>query len=154
MYLGDGGDGQFGIRRPLSPCRTHFATRSAPEESSERPQCGFHLTRPDSKVCAHRGDRAATRLDRSAAVRPPLIDVGQVSVAPECPSPRKTHPHRESNEESPESRRLFGAVWGAAAVRLPHFAPAYSRRKTPQSQCGCAKTHKGRTASSVTQRPR
>ena len=43
MYPGDGGDGQFGIRRPLSPCRTHFATRSAPEESSERPQCDLRL---------------------------------------------------------------------------------------------------------------
>ena len=41
---------------------------------------------------------------------------------------------RESNEESPESQWLFGAVWGAAAVRLPPFAPAYSPRKTWQSQ--------------------
>ena len=34
--------------------------------------------------------------------------------------------------------RRFG---GAAAVRLPHFAPAYSPRKTRQSQYACAKTH-------------
>ena len=43
----------------------------------------------------------------------------QVFVIPECPSPRETHPRRESNEESPESRRLFGAVWGAQPQRTP-----------------------------------
>ena len=140
--------------------RTHIANHmkrvqgdKSPWRSLGRRLCRFHLTRPDSKVCAHRGDRAATRLDRSAAVRPPPIDVGQVSVAPECPSPRKTHPHRESNEESPESRRLFGAVWGAAAVRLPPFAPAFSPRKAFQSQCGYAKAHKSRAADSVPRPP-
>ena len=65
----------------------------------------------------------------------------QVSVVPERPSPREKHPRRESNEESPESGRLFGAVWGAAAVRLPHFAPADSPRETWQNQYDHAKTH-------------
>ena len=77
----------------------------------------------------------------AAAVRPPLIGLGQVFVVPECPLPCQAHPHRESNEESPESQWLFGAVWGAAAVRLPPFASAYSPRKTPQSRYACAKTH-------------
>ena len=65
----------------------------------------------------------------------------QVFVVHTTPSPRETHPRRDPNEESPESRRLFGAVWGAAAVRLPHFAPAYSPRKTWQSQYDHAKAH-------------
>ena len=55
----------------------------------------------------------------AAAVRLPLIGLGQVFVVPECPLPCQAHPHRESNEERPESQWLFGAVWGAAAVRPP-----------------------------------
>ena len=43
----------------------------------------------------------------------------QVLVAPERPSPRETPPRRDPNEESPESRRLFGAVWGAQPQRTP-----------------------------------
>ena len=61
----------------------------------------------------------ATRPARAAAVRPPLIGLGRVFVVPESPSPRETRPRRESNEESPESRRLFGAVWGAQPQRTP-----------------------------------
>ncbi len=40
-------------------------------------------------------------------------------------------------------------VWGAAAVRLPHFAPAYSPRKALQSQCVHAKMYLRRAADSV-----
>ena len=58
----------------------------------------------------------------------------QVFVIPECPSPRKAHPHHDPNEESPESRRLFGAGLGRGA-------PTYSRRKAWQSQYVHAKTH-------------
>ena len=78
----------------------------------------------------------------------------KASVVPEHPSPRETYSRRESNEESPESRRLFGAVWGAAAVRLPHFAPADSPRKTPQSHYDHAKTRPHRAADSVLRPPR
>ena len=81
--------------------------------------CRFHFARPNSKACVSRSDRAATRLARPAAVRPPLIGAGQVFVIPERPSPRKAHPHHESNEESPESQWLFGAVWGAQPQRTP-----------------------------------
>ena len=42
---------------------------------------------------------------------------------------------------------------GAAAVRLPHLAPAFSPRKALQGQCDCAKTHKGRAASPVLRTP-
>ena len=70
----------------------------------------------------------ATRPARAAAVRPPLIGLGRVFVIPECPSPRKAHPHHESNEESPESRRLFGAGLGAR-----------SPQRTPRGKHGKAK---------------
>ena len=90
---------------------------------------------------------------RRRVVRPPFIGATQVRVILESFSPRKTHSRRESNEESPESRRLFGAVWGAAAVRLPPFAPAFSPRKAFQSQCGYAKAHKSRAADSVPRPP-
>ena len=68
----------------------------------------------------------------AAAVRPPLIGLGQVFVVPECPLPCQAHPHRESNEESPESRRLFGAVWGgrsAASTFSPSVFPAENTTK-------------------------
>ena len=55
---------------------------------------------------------ANSRRDRTRAF--------QVSVVPERPSPRETHPHCESNEESPESRWLFGAGLGA---RSPQRTP-------------------------------
>ena len=77
------------------------------------------MTRPDSKACVSRSDRAATRLARPAAVRPPLIGAGQVFVVLERPSPHKVHPRRESNEESPGSQWLLGAVWGAQPQRTP-----------------------------------
>ena len=64
--------------------------------------------------------KVTARLARPAAVRSPLTRAAQVSVAPERPSPRETHPRRESNEESPESRRLFGAGLGA---RSPQRTP-------------------------------
>ena len=38
---------------------------------------------------------------------------------------------------------------GAAAVRLPHLAPAFSPRKALQGQCARAKAHKGCAASPV-----
>ena len=44
----------------------------------------------------------------------------QVFVIPECPSPRKAHPHYDPNEESPESQWLFGAGLGA---RSPQRTP-------------------------------
>ena len=44
----------------------------------------------------------------------------QVSVVPESPSPREMNPGRDPNEESPESRRLFGAGLGA---RSPQRTP-------------------------------
>ena len=62
----------------------------------------------------------ATRPARAAAVRPPLIGLGRVFVIPECPSPRKAHPHHDPNEESPESQWLFGAGLGA---RSPQRTP-------------------------------
>ena len=78
--------------------------------------------------------KVTARLARPAAVRSPLTRAAQVSVAPERPSPRETHPRRESNEESPESRRLFGAVWGAQPQRSPrgktHKANAIAQRRT------------------------
>ena len=74
---------------------------------------------------------------------------GQVFAVPASPSPRKTPPHHDPNEESPESQWLFGAVWGAAAVRLPPFAPAYSPRKTRQRQYAYSKTHSYRAAAPV-----
>ena len=48
---------------------------------------------------------------------------GRVFVIPERPLLCFMHSRCESNEESPESQWLFGAGLGAAAVRLPHFAP-------------------------------
>ena len=50
----------------------------------------------------------------------------QVFVIPECPSPRKAHPHHDPNEESPESQWLFGAGLGA---RSPQRTPRGKRRK-------------------------
>ena len=67
--------------------------------------------------------------------------------------PCKPHPHRESHEESPE-RRVSLAQSGAAAVPLPHFAPAYSPRKTWQSQCVHAKALFLFAADSVPRSPR
>ena len=67
-------------------------------------------------------------------MRSPLIEAGQVFAAPASPSPRETPPHHDPNEESPESRRLFGAGLGRGA-------PTYSRRKAWQSQYVHAKTH-------------
>ena len=49
----------------------------------------------------------------------------QVFVIPECPSPRKAHPHCESNEESP-GRRVSLAQSGA---RSPNGLPAESMTK-------------------------
>ena len=77
----------------------------------------------------------ATRPARAAAVRPPLIGLGRVFVIPECPSPRKAHPHHESNEESPESQWLFGAGLGARSPqRTPrgkHFkADMFTQKRT------------------------
>ena len=54
-------------------------------------------------------------------MRPPLIEAGQVFVAPESPSLRETYPHHDPNEESPESQWLFGAGLGARSPqRTPH----------------------------------
>ena len=64
--------------------------------------------------------KVTARLARPAAVRPPLIGAGQFFVIPERPSPRKAHPHHESNEESTESQWLFGAGLGA---RSPQRSP-------------------------------
>ena len=55
------------------------------------------------------------------------LEFGESSLYPSPPSPRKAHSRRESNEESP-GRRVSLAQSGAAAVRLPHSASAYSRR--------------------------
>ena len=52
-------------------------------------------------------------------MRPPLIGAEQVSVIHSSPFLRETCPRRESNEESPESQWLFGAVWGAQPQRTP-----------------------------------
>ena len=49
-----------------------------------------------------------------------LLEPGKSSLYPRGPSPRERHPRRESNEESPESRRLFGAGLGA---RSPQRTP-------------------------------
>ena len=109
---------------PESPSpRETRPRRESKEESPGRPLCGFHLL-----------PRNITRPARPAAVRPPLIGAEQVSVIHSSPFLRETHPRRESNEESPESRRLFGAGLGRAA-------PTDSPQKTLQSQCGHAKTH-------------
>ena len=59
----------------------------------------------------------------------------------------RTNATPPQREESPESRRLFGAGLGRAA-------PTYSRRKALQGQCDCAKTHKRRAADSVLRRDR
>ena len=80
------------IHSSPSPRETH-PRRESNEESPERPLCGFHLL-----------PRNITQPARPAAVRPPLIGAEQVFVIPECPSPRKAHPHHESNEESPGSQ--------------------------------------------------
>ena len=64
--------------------------------------------------------KVTARLARPAAVRPPLTRAAQVLVARERPSPRETHPRRDPTEESPESRRLFGAGLGA---RSPQRTP-------------------------------
>ena len=54
-------------------------------------------------------------------MRSPLIEAGQVFVAPESPSLRETYPHHDPNEESPESQWLFGAGLGARSPqRTPH----------------------------------
>ena len=45
---------------------------------------------------------------------------GQVFAVPASPSPRKTPPHHDPNEESPESQWLFGAGLGA---RSPQRTP-------------------------------
>ena len=98
----------FVIPECPSPRETH-PRRESNEESPGRPLCGFHLL-----------PRNITRPARPAAVRPPLIGAGQVSVIHSSPFLRKTHPHRESNEESPESQWLFGAGLGA---RSPQRTP-------------------------------
>ena len=59
-------------------------------------------------------------------MRPPLIEAGQVFVVPESPSPRKTPPRRESNEESPGRRVSLAQVWGRAA---PNGLPAENAAK-------------------------
>ena len=115
----------FVIPECPSPHETH-PRRKSNEESPGRPQCGFHLTRPDSRACINRSVCMATRPARAAAVRPPLIGLGRVFVIPECPSPRKAHPHHDPNEESPESQWLFGAGLGA---RSPQRTPRGKRRK-------------------------
>ena len=64
--------------------------------------------------------------------RPPLIGAGRVFVIPECPSLRKTHPHRESNEESPGRRVSLAQVWGggcAASAFCPSVLPAENAAK-------------------------
>ena len=98
----------FVIPECPSPRKAHPHHESN-EESPERPLCGFHLL-----------PRNITRPARPAAVRPPLIGAEQVSVIHSSPFLRETHPRRESNEESPESRRLFGAGLGA---RSPQRTP-------------------------------
>ena len=98
----------FVVPESPSPRETR-PRRESNEESPGRPLCGFHLL-----------PRNITRPARPAAVRPPLIGAGQVSVIHSSPFLRKTPPHRESNEESPESRRLFGAGLGA---RSPQRTP-------------------------------
>ena len=98
----------FVVPESPSPRETR-PRRESNEESPGRPLCGFHLL-----------PRNITRPARPAAVRPPLIGAEQVSVIHSSPFLRETHPHRESNEESPESRRLFGAGLGA---RSPQRTP-------------------------------
>ena len=92
-----------------------------------QPQCGLRLLEPGKSSLYLRGPRRVKRAhianqmkrvqgDESpwrSLGRPPLIEAGQVSVAPERPSLRKTHPHRESNEESPGRRVSLAQVWGA-----------------------------------------
>ena len=85
------------------------------------------MTRPDSKACVNRNDRAATRLAKPAAVRPPHIGAGQAFVVPERPLPRETHPHRESNEESPGRQVSLAQSGGdrcAASAFCPSVLPA------------------------------
>ena len=97
----------FVVPESPSPRETR-PRRESNEESPGRPLCGFHLL-----------PRNITRPARPAAVRPPLIGAEQVSVIHSSPFLRETHPRRESNEESPESQWLFGAVWGAQPQRTP-----------------------------------
>ena len=106
----------------------------SPIERSRR-LCGLHLLEPVKSpiVLSRQADCAGstcqshrTRLARPAAVRPPLIGAEQVSVIHSSPFLRETHPRRESNEESPESRRLFGAGLGA---RSPQRTPRGKHRK-------------------------
>ena len=56
-----------------------------------------------------------------------LLEPGKSSLYPRGPSPRERHPRRESNEESPESRRLFGAGLGA---RSPQRTPGGKHENT------------------------
>ena len=58
-----------------------------------------------------------------------LLEPVKSSVYPSPPSPRETHPRRDPNEESPESRRLFGAGLGAR-----------SPQRTPRGKHGKANT--------------
>ena len=102
------------LERP-SPCETH-PRREPNEESPERPQCGFHFW----LFGAVWGGRSVASTFRPSVLPAEsmarLIDLRQKLLC------------RESKEESPESRRLFGAGLGAAAVRLPHFSP----QRTPR----------------------
>ena len=87
-----------------------------PEHPSPRETC----SRRESNEESPESRRLFGAVWGAAAVRLPLIGLGQVFVVPECPLPCQAHPHRESNEESPESRRLFGAGLGA---RSPQRTP-------------------------------
>ena len=64
----------------------------------------------------------------------PQIGLGRVFPCTRATARIRTNPTPPQREESPESRRLFGAGLGRAA-------PTDSPQKTLQSQCGHAKTH-------------
>ena len=128
-------------------CRFHSAPRAA-----TRRLCRFlsaPRTQPDSSALggasslddrAHWYLRYIARPDRPAAVRPPLIRAGQVSPCIRATARIRINATPPQREESPESRRLFGAGLGARSPqRTPRGkhskanAPAQKRTKATPS---------------------
>ena len=94
-----------------------------------RPQCGFHISAPAfSPRKALQGQCGCVKAHKSHESAPT--------------QPRRSV-KRVQRGGSAASTFDSLAQSGAAAVRLPHLAPAYSPRKNSQCQCARAKAHKG-----------
>ena len=115
-------------------------------DPSGQPQCALRLSEPvksslyPSALRRVKRTHIANQMKRvqgdespwRSLGRPPLIGAGRVFVIPECPSLRKTHPHRESNEESP-GRRVSLAQCGLHLLE-PGKSSLYPRGPSPRER--------------------